>query len=637
MEPKPYPEEKRRILIERCSSDFITFLEQITDSNGKQFVREKLSPQRKGFRKGRRPLKQSVPNLITELSRERELTNSKSTIWNKFRDAWIYWIKSHSRLHNILLEFDNSADFENDECRTPPNSELDLQCFKTLLKANCNNQIDQETIRRFYEYGYFNKDDKIEDLIDKALPQEVIENKQRLEELPCEIDQLSDTVTDLNSRISDIESANQVEPKLAQQIAETREFFETQLQNFSEQISVLERSSETQLPRIEFNSTQLTNLLRRLSKLNKSVKSFETKLPLVNRAEVQSIETRLDAMDELIAEIHAMTEEQQQTTRVPQIAHQALKIGKRYATLRDGKEHYSDENDYFSNFKDYLQIFKVTDADEIAAAIHVALKAFPALEIADTRIIKVWQLISGNSLYTTTIGVEMGWLGLQDWFPGLFAEECFEERLERADLDISIRKMLEIGNMPWAIHFSNCDMSFPESYLPRFLDWIGKFGKSGIRAFLTRCSGTNRCDPSEDIYARVARLPKPHVLEPIAARNFPPSEIVTRLTEWRSWCCPNSDSFANGSPDLRQLHVAIQDSGVKIPKELLQEISHYLQLSHKILAPTKSLDWALTLRLLPWIGNRQELIDTVHNWIHHADFELPHFQEGLQEAREADE
>ena len=40
MEAKPYPEEKRRILIERSIPDFVAFLKEITE--GKQFIQEKL-------------------------------------------------------------------------------------------------------------------------------------------------------------------------------------------------------------------------------------------------------------------------------------------------------------------------------------------------------------------------------------------------------------------------------------------------------------------------------------------------------------------------------------------------------------------------------------------------------------------
>ena len=196
-----------------------------------------------------------------------------------------------------------------------------------------------------------------------------------------------------------------------------------------------------------------------------------------------------------------------------------------------------------------------------------------------------------------------------------------------------------MGDMPWAIHFRNCDRSFPDSYLPRFIDWIGNFSEGAIRVFLTRCSGMNRCETNPDVYARVAYLPKPQEPEPIEARNLRPSDVITR-SEWESWCNLNPDTkpLSKRSPEfLNRLQLEIENVGVQIPRELLQEIQHYLRLSHGILAASKALDWALTLRLLPWIGSRRELIDTVHNLINQESSELPHFRGKLLQAIEENE
>ena len=67
---------------------------------------------------------------------------------------------------------------------------------------------------------------------------------------------------------------------------------------------------------------------------------------------------------------------------------------------------------------------------------------------------------------------------------------------------------------------------------------------------------------------------------------------------------------------------------------LLREIQHYVRLSHDILAPTLALDWALTLRLLPWIENQPEVIDSALSILDHGDDKLQHFYEGLQQAHE---
>jgi len=351
------------------------------------------------------------------------------------------------------------------------------------------------------------------------------------------------------------------------------------------------------------------------------------------RKRIKAFEMRIDEVEVAISKIKS------KITDKPEISTQALEIGKRYGTrFRNEDARYSDEEDYLAVFRHGLRRFGVTDSEEEAMAIHIAMKAFPVLEVTDAQIMRVWNMVCGNHVHFTTIDVEMGWLGLQDWFPGLFAEECFKERLERGDLEISIKKMLELGNMPWIIYLRNCDRSFPEIYLPRFLDWIGGLC-SDIKVLLIRSSWANHCEINEDFYARVARLPKPQNQEPIEVQNLKPRDLVT-LTEWTSWCLSNPEidsQYETHLDFLEGLRSTVGNRGWQIPIEILREIQRYLRLSHNILAKTRAFDWALTLRLLPWIGNRHRLIDMVQNFVHESNQELSHFQEGLQMAREADE
>ena len=643
MEAKPYPEEKRRNLVKKDKEDFIAFLEDITDREGEQFIQQQLlQAQVAGFRRGRAPLKRTVPTLIRDLKKEHELINSSSPIWNKFEMAWTAWVKSHRELYKLLLEIDNAADFDdNGKCIVPPNSKLDIQCFKTLLEASGNNEIDQETIRRFYEYGYFLPSNEIEALIEKAPSRAEMERQQRLEALPDRVNQLSKAINSLNLRISEIASTDKTAQKLNRQITEVTKSFESQLSkiksNFNKRINQLINS---RLAKVEESVTSLETQLLDAEFINDMDQKI-AQLDQYVQKHVEFNEIRLDGINKAIVEIKTKQEEQYRTTNAPRIAHQAVKIGERYAAkLEVEKEQYNDENDdYLEHFAYCLRRFGVTDSNEIANAIHVALKAFPVLEVADTRIIKVWRLMCGDHLHFTQIDVEMGWLGLQDWFPKLFSQECFGEQLRQMDLDSSIRKMLERGNMPWGIHFSNCDRSFPDSYLPRFIDWIGDFSEGAIKVFLTRCSGMNRCETNPDVYARVACLPKPQEPEPIEAQNLRPSDVITR-SEWESWCTlsPDTKPLSKSYLEfLNRLQSEIENAGVQIPRELLQEIKHYLRLSHGILAASKALDWALTLRLLPWIGNRRELIERVQNLIDRENSELPHFREGLVRASGEDE
>ena len=643
MEAKPYPEEKRRDLIKKNKEDFITFLEEVTEPAGRQFIQQELLPSNvRGFRPGHAQPTLTVPRLINNLKREQELINSNSAIWDKFKIAWTSWVESHCELNKLLLEFNNLQDFDEDrKCITPPNSELDLQCFKTLLEASRNNQIDRETIRRFYEYGYFLPSNEIETLIEKALPQAEIERQQRLAALPDQVDRLSEAIKRLDARISEIESTDETTQKFYRQIAEVTKSFDSQLSQIKSDLN-----------------KRISRLINsRLSKLEESVASLETQLleaEFINDMEqkiiqldqyvqkhVESNEIRLDEINKAIVEIKRKQEEQHRTTNAPRIAHQSLQIGESYAVkLRKDREHYQDENDYLSDFAFGLRRFGVTSSDETAAASHLAMKAFSALEVADTRIVDVWRLMCDNHLHVTKIDVEMGWLGLQDWFPRLFSQECFGEQLRQMDFDISVRKMFQKGDMLWAIHLNNCDRSFPESYLPKFLDWIDDFSAGGVRVFLTRSLGINRCEMNQDVYNRVARLSKPQGPEPIVARNLRTSGLIVTQSQWESWCQPSADTNPQHDSQLAfldRLRARVEYIGAQIPIGLLREIQRYLQLSHNILAPSRAFDWALTFRLLSWIENRRELIDTVQNLINQENSELPHFREGLVQASEEDE
>ena len=209
--------------------------------------------------------------------------------------------------------------------------------------------------------------------------------------------------------------------------------------------------------------------------------------------------------------------------------------------------------------------------------------------------------------------------------------------LERVELEVSIEKMLEVGDMPWVICFCSCDKSFPEAYLPGFLNWVNNFYKDFIKVFLIRCSGTNRCQTNEDFYEHVARLPKPKNHEPIEPRNLRSSEIPLTLSEWHSWCQSNLDinnQYNIHYNRLEEITSTIENRGRQIPRVLLREVKHYLRLSHNIMAPTLAFDWALTMRFLPWIENQPKAIDSVLSILDQENDNLQHFYKGLQQARE---
>ena len=69
---------------------------------------------------------------------------------------------------------------------------------------------------------------------------------------------------------------------------------------------------------------------------------------------------------------------------------------------------------------------------------------------------------------------------------------------------------------------------------------------------------------------------------------------------------------------------------MRIPITLLREIRYYLLLSHQILEPTKALDWALYLRLFPWIGGRREIEDALFNLVNQDSLELRQIKAALR-------
>ena len=195
------------------------------------------------------------------------------------------------------------------------------------------------------------------------------------------------------------------------------------------------------------------------------------------------------------------------------------------------------------------------------------------------------------------------------------------------DLDISIEEMINAGNFLWAIHLSNCDRSYPECYLPRFLKWLGK-RKVYIKVFLTRCLGENCCNTNYEVYNQVGQLPKPTKKQSIKPISLPVFKAIVDKSGWEHWCQPaDKKLYQTEIQFLDKLGSEIE----KIPLSILQDIQSYLLLSHQILDADKALDWALYLRLYPWLARRSEIEDRLFNFINQSDLELPRTTDALQD------
>ena len=609
METKSYPIEKRRILAELAehnNKEFLGFFDGIAGAERRQILSKKILPpfNRGGFRKLEMRIKQQARLLVQKMARKKEIENPSSRDWVTFENVWRLWIQSKPELNKVLLDFDNKTDFdENQNCVKPPNSDLDLKCFEILLEANRKLQINQETIRRFYQFGYFVEDKQIQDLIDKALTEKEIDQKQWLAALPDKLKELAQTIADFESRISAVESANELKQELNKQITDLSKSFGTDLQQLDLEITEKCKLLDTKISKIESSSIktyelskQVTPLKSQLSELKKSLNTLEDK---------------------------------RQTTESPRIAYQAVEIGENAASLVKNRKKQKNEKDYLQEFRIPLWLLGIIDPMDSseAKAIHVALKAFSVIEIPDPRIIDAWKAACGNNLHITTLDVGMGWLDSQDWFPKLFSEICFGEQLRQMDLDVSVEEMINKGNILWAIHLNNCDRSYPECYLPRFLKWLGE-RKVFVKVFLTRCLSENCCKTSFEVYNEVGQLPKPTKMMSIKPTTLPDTDTIVDKSVWGKWCQSVDEKlYQTEFQFLDKLQSEIEN----IPLSLLQDIQSYLLLSHQTFDDSvKALDWALYLRLYPWLADRTEIEDTLYNLIKQSDFELPRTVDALQ-------
>ena len=609
METKSYPIEKRRILAELAehnNKEFLGFFDGIAGAERRQILSKKILPpfNRGGFRKLEMRIKQQARLLVQKMARKKEIENPSSRDWVAFENVWRLWIQSKPELNKVLLDFDNKTDFdENQNCVKPPNSDLDLKCFEILLEANRKLQINQETIRRFYQFGYFVEDKQIQDLIDKALTEKEIDQKQWLAALPDKLKELAQTIADFESRISAVESANELKQELNKQITDLSKSFGTDLQQLDLEITEKCKLLDTKISKIESSSIktyelskQVTPLKSQLSELKKSLNTLEDK---------------------------------RQTTESPRIAYQAVEIGENAASLVKNRKKQKNEKDYLQEFRIPLWLLGIIDPMDSseAKAIHVALKAFSVIEIPDPRIIDAWKAACGNNLHITTLDVGMGWLDSQDWFPKFFSEICFGEQLRQMDLDVSVEEMINKGNILWAIHLNNCDRSYPECYLPRFLKWLGE-RKVFVKVFLTRCLSENCCKTSFEVYNEVGQLPKPTKMMSIKPTTLPDTDTIVDKSVWGKWCQSVDEKlYQTEFQFLDKLQSEIEN----IPLSLLQDIQSYLLLSHQTFDDSvKALDWALYLRLYPWLADRTEIEDTLYNLIKQSDFELPRTVDALQ-------
>lgn len=198
MRPKPYPPEKRRYLEER-RNDVVRFIRELPEHDARE-VAGKLPPIRKGFRIGQ-------PSELQERLRRFALNMQRwsDDEWGLFQEIWLKWIRHQPNLRQIIDEYDNSEDFKG-ETPVPPNSELDIGCFKRLVDASREWKIARETISKFYTYGYFVPDERLEELISAARSEAELRPVRDIEDIKGRLQAIDQVVAGLTSGMEEIQN-----------------------------------------------------------------------------------------------------------------------------------------------------------------------------------------------------------------------------------------------------------------------------------------------------------------------------------------------------------------------------------------------------------------------------------------------
>lgn len=232
MNSKPYPAEKRLKISQQPVEEIVRFTKEVSPNLWNAFARR--LPPVDGFRRGNpQELQKRIKTFINRIQRWNDME------WMLFKDLWVDWVKTHSQLDELLSILDNSADFIENNEGIPPNTPLDIQCFKFLALKSEESRVPRELIKRFYDFGYFQEDERIEQYIAVAKSKAEL----KLFELPSELDkvwvQLIDlkTALDREKSLGLVDSFAKVEKTLEEtikQIQEMRQNNHNLYQNFQQ-------------------------------------------------------------------------------------------------------------------------------------------------------------------------------------------------------------------------------------------------------------------------------------------------------------------------------------------------------------------------------------------------------------------
>src|SRR5215813_13291947 len=165
MKYKPFPSEKRTYILQK-PKEFEQFFQEIALAERNRLVNHlasALPPLRGSFRKNSEEWRKAWLQQCWNIAKNPK-NRHNSLAWHFIESVWQTWIMSQPELPALLEHYDNSDDFQDSEPKSP-NTHLDIECLKYLIYASYNNKISQETIQKFYDFGYFNKEKIVDSYI----------------------------------------------------------------------------------------------------------------------------------------------------------------------------------------------------------------------------------------------------------------------------------------------------------------------------------------------------------------------------------------------------------------------------------------------------------------------------------------
>jgi hypothetical protein len=317
---KPYPTEKRAVILNQSDDELWAFFQEILNSKKKNLTKILPKPT-KGFRRNSPEGQRQRFGMLIQYARGSETAIDTEKAWNGFSLIWLAWIQSHQPLKTLLAHYDNSADFEeNGKVKFPNiNTSLDIGCFAYLAKAN-QSQLSGSLIQRFYEFGYFQPDSTIEFIIQTI--QKSLEKPNDMTE-KIELEQCKKICQDIQIRVNQIETQYVREHK--KEWVELKKVLDnvlirvSTLEKNNHKLQQLENLSQTvhainhQLQRTA-NTSELEKLNQQIGRLEKTLNDeMSPTIEFINQQLANlSLKTEVDELKQQLSKLQTELNEQEE-------------------------------------------------------------------------------------------------------------------------------------------------------------------------------------------------------------------------------------------------------------------------------------------------------------------------------------